>query len=94
MNWKKNNIRKARKVELAPVLKNRGLTLVPQNDGNYIVSEHDDLVIKNWYWCWPSRNSSGNSIDYFVEIEGKSFNETMTILAEYYSDAEENMPVM
>lgn len=92
MNWKKSNIRKARKVDLAPVLKNRGLTLVSRNNGNFVVAEHDDLLIKKSYWRWPSRDLSGNSIDYFILIDGKSFNDSMTILKDYCSDTEENMP--
>ena len=84
MIWKKTDIRKARKVELAPVLKNRGLTLASRNNGNHVVAEHDDLIIKDSYWRWPSRGTSGNAIDYFIVVDDKSFNEAMTILRGFF----------
>lgn len=79
--WTKEDIRAARKVALAPLLRARGHTLQPLPDQNYRVSHYDDLLIKESFWRWPSRDLEGNAIDFFVQVENKSFREAMDILS-------------
>ncbi|MFC1461355.1 hypothetical protein ACFLQR_02410 [Verrucomicrobiota bacterium] len=81
MTWTKSQIRQARKIKLAPLLKKRGLQLKPLPSDNFLVADHYDLLVKKSYWRWPSRDIEGNAIDYFMLVEGKSFNQTMQILS-------------
>lgn len=80
--WSKAQIRAARKVELAPLLAERGLRLQPRGEENFCVVAYDDLLIKHSYWRWPSKDMGGNTIDFFVLIEGMSFAETMALLVD------------
>ncbi len=80
--WNKTQIRTARKVQLAPLLARRGLRLQPLRDDNICVVDHDDLLIKESFWRWPSKNIQGNAIDFFMKVEGMSFHETMTVLTQ------------
>lgn len=82
MTWNKSEIREARKKELAPLLQSRGLQLKPLTNNNYLVAEYDDLVVKKSYWRWPSRAIGGNAIDFFMLVEGKTFNQTMRVLTD------------
>jgi DNA primase len=56
--------------------------------------EHDDLVVKNGYWRWPSRGIDGNAIDFFMRVEGKAFNQAMEILAgrSHHSENRSTLP--
>jgi hypothetical protein len=78
--WTKEQIREARKIELEPILNRRGLRLRPLKNGNTLVEDYPDLVVKQHYWTWPDKNMAGNTIDFFVKIEGKSFNQAMEII--------------
>ena len=79
--WNKAQIRAARSVQLAPLLIKRGMRLQPLAEENFCVIAYDDLLIKESYWRWPSKNIEGNAIDFFVFVEGMSFAEAMTLLA-------------
>lgn len=81
MTWTKAQIRDARKVELAPVLRARGLQLQSLSGGNFRVMQYDDLVVKRCYWRWPSRGIDGNAIDFFMLVEHKTFNQAMEALS-------------
>ena len=83
MIWNKSDIRRARKVDLAPVLRGKGLQLRPLLDDNFLVVTYYDLFVKKSFWRWPSRNLCGNSIDFFIRVQGLSFNETMKLLSRY-----------
>lgn len=92
--WTKQQIRLARKIKLAPILLQRNYRLHPLKNGNFeilpalgAVEGHDDnvtqesgIVIKESFWTWPERNMAGNTIDFFVKIEGRSFNQAMEII--------------
>ena len=78
--WNKSEIREARRIQLAPLLKERGLQLQPLADDNFCVVAYDDLLIKESYWRWPSRNREGNAIDFFLFVEGMSFAEAIRLL--------------
>jgi hypothetical protein len=78
--WSKEQIRSARRTELPSLLKKRGYHLRVKSNENYLVEDEGDLVVKNSYWVWESRELKGNAIDFFVLVECRSFNEAMEIL--------------
>ncbi|TFH16874.1 MAG: hypothetical protein E4H02_04470 [Lentisphaerales bacterium] len=75
--WTREQIRAALRIELAPLLQKRGLALRDRGGGNLETEQHKGLFIKAWYWNWPERDMSGNTIDFFVDILGMSFNHAM-----------------
>jgi len=79
-NWSREQIRRARRRRLMPVLKDRGYRLRPKPNDNFLVEDEQDLVVKSHYWVWPSRGMKGNAIDFFMLVECRSFNEAMEIL--------------
>ena len=78
--WDREQIQRARKTPLAPLLRRRGYPLRARPGENFLVEDHQDLVIKDSYWVWPSRQMKGNAIDFLMLIECRSFNEAMDIL--------------
>lgn len=86
--WSKADIRRARKVPLAPLLAMRGLTLQPLPRGNYRIAEYDDLLVKDSFWIQSTdtvdgqSRRGGNAIDFFTQVEGKSFAQAMQILSQ------------
>jgi hypothetical protein len=78
--WSKTQIRQARKIELEPILLHRGFRLRPLQNGNLLVEDYPNLVVKQHYWTWPSKEIHGNAIDFLVLVEGKSFHQAMQIL--------------
>lgn len=80
--WSREQIQRARRTSLAPILKKRGYPLREKTDDNFLVTDHADLVVKDFYWIWNSRELKGNAIDFFMFIEGLSFDQTMEILCE------------
>jgi len=80
--WSKSQIRQARKTQLAPMLIERSYRLYPLKNDNYrVLPDPDDpagLIVKQSFWLWPERNMAGNSIDFFVKVEGLSFDQATT----------------
>jgi hypothetical protein len=79
--WDREQIQCARKTPLAPLLRRRGYPLRARPGENFQVEDHQDLVVKDCYWVWPSHQMKGNAIDFFMLVECRSFNEAMEILA-------------
>ena len=94
MTWSKSDIRRARKVELAPLLSHRGLQLKRLADDNFLVVRYDDLIIKKSYWKWPSRDLYGNAIDFFILVQEMSFFQAMKLLSPYLSPAQCDCPTL
>jgi len=38
------------------------------------------LLLKANYWIWPDRDLAGNTIDFLVQVEGKTFHQAMQII--------------
>ena len=38
---------------------------------------YDVKKVRNSYWRWPQRELAGNTIDFFVQVLGLSFNDAM-----------------
>jgi hypothetical protein len=87
MNWTKSDIRRARRVELAPLLLARGYRLQELMGGNHRILSAPNgaglagLVIKANYWIWNDRQAQGNTIDFLVQVEGLSFHQAMQVIA-------------
>jgi len=78
--WTKAQIRQARATPLAPLLCAQGRQLKALPAENFQVADCGDLIVKHSYWRWPSRGLEGNAIDFFMAVEGKTFNQAMAIL--------------
>ena len=79
-SWSKSEIRLARKIQLAPLLQLRSFALREMPGDNFQVIAHGDLMVKDSYWTWPSRNLHGNTIDFLILVENLSFAQAMQIL--------------
>lgn len=77
MTWTKSQIQSARKIPLAPILRQKGFNLFELTGDNYRVDPYDDLFIKDSYWIWKSRNLHGNTIDFFMILQNLSFEQAM-----------------
>ena len=75
--WTREQIRAARRIELAPLLQKRGLALRDRGGGNMEVEQYKGLLLKESYWRWPDRNMAGNAIDFYVAVLGASFSDAM-----------------
>ncbi len=90
MTWTKSQIQQARKIPLAPILRQKGITLHELAGDNYRIDlssiasategSYDDLFIKDSYWIWKSRNIHGNTIDFFILVEKMSFSQAMNLI--------------
>lgn len=78
--WSKSQIRSARKTRLQPLLIAQGRSLKELDCGNWAVESYHDLIVKDNYWLRKSTNQNGNTIDYFMTIEGMSFNQAMQVI--------------
>ena len=75
--WSREQIRAARLAPLVPRLQQRGLQLVEQEAGNFLLPAYPGLIVKDSYWRWPERDRAGNAIDFFVQVLGMSFHDAM-----------------
>ena len=75
--WTREQIRAARVAPLAPLLKKRGLQMLELPAQNIELPAFKGLLVKDSYWRWPQQNKAGNAIDFFVQVLGLSFNESM-----------------
>jgi hypothetical protein len=81
--WSKREIRSARQTSLAVVIEGLGYRLQPTGQGNCIVLDlPGEVVVKQHYWVRLEDGAAGNSIDFFVRLQGKSFTEAMGLLLE------------
>ena len=78
--WTREQIRAARAAAVVPLLQKRGLQLVAQEAGNFIVPAFPGLIVKDSYWRWPERNLAGNAIDFCVHVLGLSFHDAMRLI--------------
>ena len=80
--WSREQIRAARKAQLAPLLRARGMELRELEAGNFTLPQtHNGLLLKDNYWRWPERQLAGNTIDFFTQILGLTFHDAMLNIA-------------
>ena len=89
--WSKEQIRVARMVAIAPLLKKRGLHLIETGGGNYIIREHPGLIIKDSYWRHPECGAGGNAIDLLTQVMRLGFNEAMQELMQMHETRESSV---
>ena len=66
--------------------------LQPLKNGNYrLCRPATEIVVKDHYWVWKdhdtaagARKSSGNAIDFLVEVEGMTFSQAMEQLRSHH----------
>jgi hypothetical protein len=80
VTWTKDEIHTARTRQLAPILTSRGYQLAELPSGALIVPSIKGLVILGHTWYWAPQNLKGNTIDFFMTLEAKTFTDTMQIL--------------
>ncbi|HAS81379.1 MAG TPA: hypothetical protein DCS43_01560 [Verrucomicrobia bacterium] len=78
--WTREQIQAARRAPLPALLHNRGLHLRESGAGNYRISEHPGIVIKQSYWRDPDTERGGNTIDFFETVLGMIFNQAMAAI--------------
>ena len=80
MTWTKAEIEEARSRALAPILKDAGYKLDSVANGAVLVRAFRGLVVRGNTWFWKEQNLRGNTIDFFMVVEAKTFAQTMAIL--------------
>ncbi len=75
--WTRENIRAARRVPLPSLLRQEGFVLRETGGGNFELTDHPGLIVKNNFWRWPGEDRQGNTIDLLVEVLGMSFDQAM-----------------
>lgn len=84
--WSREQIRAARLAPLLPLLQRRGLQLLEQGGGNFLLPAFPGLIIKDSFWRWPQRDGAGNTIDFFVQVLGLSFHQAMCAITNHQPD--------
>ena len=80
VKWSRQDIRNARRADLPSLLLRDSLRLRETGGGNFEVLGHPGLIVKNSFWRWPDRNRQGNTIDFYIDVLGKSFAQAMDII--------------
>ena len=75
--WSREQIRAARRAPLPELLIARGLHLRETGAENHRIREHPGIVIKRSFWRDPGSGRAGNTIDFFTDVLGMSFNQAM-----------------
>jgi hypothetical protein len=78
--WLRDDIRAARHALLPEILQREGLSLRPTGAGNYKLTEHPEVIIKDCYWRSSKSDESGNTIDFLVKMRGMSFDQAMATI--------------
>lgn len=79
--WTKTDIRRARQVELRPVLEKLGYRLQPLPNDNYrVIGLFPEVIVKAGFWTRPEDGKGGNAIDLLVHVKRLSFNEAVRLL--------------
>ena len=80
--YTREQIRRARKCPLKPVLELGGHRLRRLPEGNYeVLGLGEPVVVKEHYWTCPDTGEAGNAIDFMMRFHGLSFAEAMDLLA-------------
>ena len=78
--WSRQQIRAARLAPLLPLLQKQGLQFIARPADNFELAAYPGLILKDSYWRWPQRNLAGNTIDFFVQVLGRSFHDAMRLI--------------
>lgn len=79
--WTKADIRRARMIELKPVLEKLGYRLQPLPDDNYrVIGLSPEVIVKEGFWTCPETAKGGNAIDLIIHVRACPFNEAVRLL--------------
>jgi len=87
----KDTILQARSTDLLEYLQTNGYQIKRKSRNEYCLVEHDSLIISNNKWHWKSRDIGGNTLDFLVKYENKSFAEAVAILTHKSLNTSYNM---
>jgi hypothetical protein len=84
--WTPHDIDAARSADLAPILAQRGYTTTTLPNGAVLLRNYRGLIIHANRWTWKCERLHGNTIDFFVTLEGKTFSQAMAIVTDACND--------
>jgi hypothetical protein len=79
----KENILRARQVNIIRYLQSKGVKLIKTDSRRYKHSEHDSLKFNDNAYYWNSQSESGNTLDYAVKYLGMTFQEAVKDLCNF-----------
>lgn len=83
MIWTSSDIETARRVPPAPLLRRKGYQLRDLGNGAWLMKERfPGLLVRGHQWFWKEARQQGNSIDFLMYLEGRTFAEIMRMLLE------------
>ncbi len=78
--WTLDDIKRARAAMLAPILVHKGYAVLKLPNGAVLLRNFRGLIIHGNRWTWKSEHMYGNTLDFFITVEGKTFSQAMEIL--------------
>ena len=87
--WTQHDIDTARNTRLAPILAQRGYATTSLPNGAVLVRNFHGLLIHDNHWSWRTERLHGNTIDFFIILEGKTFSQAMQIVCNPQDDSAE-----
>ncbi len=90
MIWTSTDIEAARRTPLVPLLRRNGYRLRDLGNGAWLMKERfPGLVVRGCQWFWKEARQQGNSIDFLMYLEGRTFADVMRTLMEDTGEDEE-----
>jgi hypothetical protein len=93
MTWTTDDITAARAAPIEPILERKGYRMRKLPNGTILLKDYRGLVVRDNRWVWKTENLHGNTIDFFMVIEGATFAETMHMLGDEdnsHTDSQDN----
>jgi hypothetical protein len=84
-HWTRELIEEARQASLPAILAQRGYAVRRLPNGAVWLPGFAGLLIHSNRWIWKNQHLHGNTIDFFVVIEGKSFDDAMQLVHSWRS---------
>ena len=78
--WTPHDIQTARAAMLAPILVRKGYAILKLPNGAVLLRNFRGLLIHGNRWTWKSEHMYGNTLDFFITVEGKTFSQAMELL--------------
>ncbi len=88
-NWSREDIEAARTADLAPILARNGYQITVLPNGAVLLHGFRGLIIHANRWTWKAERLFGNTLDFFVTLEGKTFTQAMEILKTNNDDSDD-----
>ncbi len=88
-HWSRDDIEAARNADLAPILARNGYLITPLPNGAMLLHGFRGLIIHANRWTWKAERLFGNTLDFFVTLEGKTFAQAMEIVNAANDDSDD-----